>query len=121
MAANHAQALFRIKCLHTFAWAVFAGAIILIPLATLSSRFSTALWLSMLVWLEVGVLAANRWRCPLTDLAARHTIDRQDNFDIFLPLWLARWNKTIFGTLFVLAQLHLWWRWPPGHPMLSAL
>ncbi len=38
---------------------------------------------------EVAVLAFNGMRCPLTDLAARYTDDRRDNFDIYLPLWLA--------------------------------
>jgi hypothetical protein len=29
-------------------------------------------------------------------------LGRRDNFDIYLPLWLARRNKAIFGALFVL-------------------
>jgi hypothetical protein len=35
-----------------------------------------------LVLVECVVLAANRMRCPLTDLAARFTEERLDNFDI---------------------------------------
>ena len=27
--------------------------------------------------------------------------DRRDNFDIFLPAWLARYNKVIFGSLYL--------------------
>jgi hypothetical protein len=34
-------------------------------------------------------------------VAARYTPDRQDNFDIYLPLWLARHNKLIFGAAYV--------------------
>ena len=63
------------------------------------------------VLVEVLVLVANRMRCPLTDVAAKFTDDRRDNFDIFLPLWLARHNKRIFGTLFALdlmLTLALW-------------
>ena len=67
-----------------------------------------------LVWLEVAVLAANDLHCPLTAIAARHTGDRAPNFDIFLPECLARWNKHIFGTLFAVAELYLWWHWPAG-------
>jgi hypothetical protein len=48
---------------------------------------------------EVVVLAVNGWRCPLTGVAARYTDDRRENFDIDLPLWLARHNKRIFGAL----------------------
>jgi hypothetical protein len=53
----------------------------------------------------------NRCRCPLTDVAARHTDARADNFDIYLPLWLARWNKTIFGTLFFVGEMYLLREW----------
>ena len=53
------------------------------------------------VAVEVVILALNRMRCPLTNVAERYTDDRRDNFDIYLPLWLARYNKQIFGTLFV--------------------
>jgi len=51
------------------------------------------------------ILAANQGRCPLTGLAARYTEQRTANFDIYLPLWLARHNKTIFGALFVAGVL----------------
>ena len=57
------------------------------------------------------VLALNRWTCPLTPVAARYTDDRSDNFDIFLPEWLARHNKTVFGALYIggLALLLVTW------------
>ncbi len=98
-----------IRLAHTLAWAVFAGAIVAIPVFTLAGRLGAAGWLSLLVWGEVFVLAMNRLRCPLTAVAARYTDDRSANFDIFLPLWLARWNKQIFGTLFAAAELGLVW------------
>lgn len=47
------------------------------------------------------MLALNGGRCPLTPLAARYTTERSDNFDIFLPAWVARHNKAIFGALYV--------------------
>jgi hypothetical protein len=61
--------------------------------------------------MECGVLALNRGRCPLTGLAARYTDDRADNFDIYLPAFIARHNKVIFGTLFVFGVAVLLWRW----------
>lgn len=103
------QRLFAIKVVHTIAWAVFAGAILVIPFATLAGNRRLAVWLSFLVWGEVAVLALNRLRCPLTAIAARYTDDRSPNFDIFLPRWLAQWNKQIFGSLFAASQLMLWW------------
>jgi hypothetical protein len=47
------------------------------------------------------VLPFNHFKCPLTDIAARFTTDRRDNFDIYLPLWLACHNKQLFGALYV--------------------
>ena len=47
----------------------------------------------------------------LTPIAARYTDARHDNFDIYLPAWLARHNKTIFGALYgggILFTLALW-------------
>ena len=54
-----------------------------------------------LVLVEVVVLALNKWRCPLTALAARYTTHRRANFDIYLPEWLAKHNKAILGTIYV--------------------
>ena len=65
----------------------------------------------MIILAECGVLALNKGRCPLTNLAARFTEDRADNFDIYLPDWLARHNKAIFGTLFVVNELIVLWFW----------
>jgi len=60
---------------------------------------------------EVAVLVVNRMRCPLTGVAARYTGDRAENFDIYLPLWLAKYNKEIFGTLFALGIVYTVIRW----------
>ncbi len=78
-----------IKSLHTFVWAVFAGSILAIPFFAYSRKLSVAWILIGFVLIEVVVLAANRMRCPLTDVAGRYTKDRQDNFDIYLPLCVA--------------------------------
>jgi hypothetical protein len=101
-----------IKLAHTIVWTFFVACIVAIPLAGVVKRFDGVLVLTALVLLECVVILTNRGRCPLTDVAARCTDDRADNFDIYLPLWLARHNKTIFGTLFVAGELFVlgcWW------------
>jgi hypothetical protein len=103
--------LWRIKMAHTVIWAVFAGAILAIPVAVYFGRVNWAFWLSLLVWIEVLVLVFNRMRCPLTGFAERYTDDRSGNFDIFIPEALARNNKLIFGILFAAAEIYLLWRW----------
>ncbi len=109
--SDNDRKLFLIRLAHTLVWAVFASSIVAIPVATALGHLRAALWLSLLVWIEVAILIANRMRCPLTGIAAHYTDDRADNFDIFLPAWLARHNKTIFGALFAIGELHLLWRW----------
>jgi hypothetical protein len=74
-------------------------------------RFRLAAWLVCIVMVEVLVLLFNGVRCPLTDIAALYTEECRDNFDIYLPLWIARNNKAIFGTLFVLGSLFTLARW----------
>ena len=108
-------ALVAVKVAHTVAWAFFAGCILAIPVVSWLGKHSAAAWLIGIVLVEVAILVVNRWRCPLTSLAARFTHERHDNFDIYLPLWLARHNKLIFGTLFCLAIVFAYarWAWPP--------
>ncbi len=90
-----------VKLIHTVAWAFFASCVVLISFAALRQRFALAGALIGVVAVESFVLIFNAWRCPLTDIAARYTTDRRPNFDIYLPSWLAQYNKHIFGTLYV--------------------
>ena len=89
-----------VKAVHTVVWAFFATCILAIPYFAWRRQLETAWILIAIVTIEVAVLTANRMRCPLTAIAARYTDDRRANFDIYLPLWLARHNKLIFGALF---------------------
>jgi hypothetical protein len=91
--------------LHTLIWAFLAASILALPIVAVTRRFRWAAILTGLVLLECGVLALNAGRCPLSDLAARFTDDRAHNFDIYLPNWLARHNKIVFGVLFVVGEM----------------
>jgi hypothetical protein len=108
MSRDHAL-LVTVRLAHTFVWAVFAGCVVAIAPLALAGELRAASACAALVAVEVAVLAANHWRCPLTGVAARYTRDRRDNFDIYLPLWLARHNKHVFGTLYVVALGCLAW------------
>jgi hypothetical protein len=74
-------------------------------------HFGWALIFTVIILSECAVLAINGGRCPLTDWAARFTDDRADNFDIYLPNWVARHNKAIFGTLFAVNEVVVLWLW----------
>jgi len=105
------NALLAVKIVHTIAWAFFAGCIVAIPVVSWLGHHTAAAWLIGIVFVEVAILLINGWRCPLTLLAERFTHERHDNFDIYLPMWLARHNKLIFGVLFCLGLAFAWVRW----------
>lgn len=94
-----------IKAIHTLAWAFFVACIVAIPFLAWARRFELALLFIGIVSFEAAVIVVNRWRCPLTAVAARYTDDRRPNFDIYLPEWLALYNKEVFGPLFIAGVL----------------
>jgi len=100
-----------IKTVHTIVWAFFAGCILWLPLLAWQRDYNRALLMIGIVLVEVAILGASGLQCPLTRVAARCTHDRRANFDIYLPLWLARYNKVIFGTLFVAGLAITFARW----------
>jgi len=106
-----AHKLQQIKLLHTAVWAVMVASILALPWLGWLGKFRWAAGLTLLILAECLVLAFNGGRCPLTDVAARYTDDRACNFDIYLPMWLACQNKLIFGSLFVVGELVVLWRW----------
>lgn len=101
-----------VKSIHTAIWLFFVVCIFGAPLSASLGRFKLAWILVGLVAVESIVLLFNRWTCPLTNVAARYTAQREDNFDIYLPLWLAKNNKSIFTPLYVLGTFYVafaWW------------
>jgi hypothetical protein len=103
--------LLAIKLLHTLVWAIFVACILGIFVCAWLGRLDFAAVLIGVVMGEVLVLLFNQMRCPLTGVAARYTSERTDNFDIYLPLWLAKHNKSVFGTLYVLGIAYTLVEW----------
>ena len=109
--SNPPRALVAIKLLHTAVWVLFVVCIVAVPVTAALRRFAMTAVFGGIVLLECVVLAVNRGRCPLTDLAARHAPADAPNFDIYLPAWVAKYNKQIFGTIFVLGSLFALAEW----------
>jgi len=105
------RSLRTIKVIHTIVWAFFAGSIVAIPVLAWLEDYPAALLFIAIVFVEVVILVINGMRCPLTGVAARYTDDRRDNFDIYLPEWLARHNKVVFGLLYGLGIVFTIARW----------
>lgn len=109
---NHHAALRMVKLAHTAIWGFFVACILGAPLAAWHHHFALAAVLLGVVAIEGLVLWLNKGACPLTGIAARYTAQREENFDIYLPRWLARHNKRIFTPLYLFGAActaFLWW------------
>lgn len=93
--------LVSIKLIHTIVWGVMAAASLYILYAGIFNIVSFWLWICIaLLCLESIILLINKWTCPLTPLALKYTPAKGDNFDIYLPNFIAKYNKFIFGSIF---------------------
>ncbi|MDQ2771285.1 MAG: hypothetical protein M3Y54_12385 [Bacteroidota bacterium] len=98
-----AARLWRIKALHTAVWAFFVAAILVVLYGGITNSITVYTWIaSGLVVAEGLVLLVFKSHCPLTLLARKYSTSTKDNFDIFLPEWLARYNKLIFSVLYAI-------------------
>lgn len=100
-----ARALFFTRLLHTVIWAVMAASILALPVLAVAGRFAWAWAVTLLMALEGVALGLSGGECPLTGVARRYTDEDGPAFDIFLPAFIAKWNKQIFGALFVLGEV----------------
>ncbi len=95
-----------IKIVHTVIWTFFVVAIFYILYAGIWDKLNLYVFIAIgLVVVEGLVLLAFKWRCPLTVLGLKYTEDTETGFDIFLPKWLAKNNKTIFTTIYVIGVI----------------
>lgn len=95
--------LFLVKIIHTLIWAFFVFVIGYVLYAGIFDELGVWVWIAIgLIILEGAVLMLNNGSCPLTPVAAKYASKREDNFDIFLPNWLARNNKIIFSSIWLL-------------------
>lgn len=95
-----------IKTLHTLIWIFFNIVVGYMLYAVIINKLDNWLWLCYVLILTEGlVLLLFKWTCPLTLLARNYSDSARDNFDIFLPEWLAKYTKLIYTclSLFILA------------------
>lgn len=92
-----------IKLLHTLVWAFFVAIIFYIVYSGIINHITTFTWISIaLVIVEGLVLLIFKMFCPISLMARRYSDSEKANFDIFLPEWLAKYNKEIFTSIYVL-------------------
>lgn len=95
--------LFYIKLTHTVIWFFYVCIICYILYAGIYRKLDAYLWTAIgLVVFEGFVLLLFKGKCPLTVVGAKYSESREVGFDIFIPQWLARHNKLIFTTIFMI-------------------
>jgi hypothetical protein len=90
-----------IKIIHTLVWVIFVAMIGFVLWSGITQNVTTYSWLAAIAVLGEGaVLLIFKGHCPLTLMARRYSSSTRENFDIYLPNWLATHNKLIFSILF---------------------
>ena len=97
-----------VKIIHTIIWVFFNVVIFYLLYAVITYKIDKWVWISIgLVVIEGIVLIVFKAICPVTLVARRYSNSEKHNFDIYLPNWLARYNKLIYTTIFIIAILIL--------------
>lgn len=103
--------LIAIKVLHTVIWVLLSAVVFYLLYGVITDHIDRWFWYDLgLIGAEVAVLLIFRLSCPLTVVARRYSHSTRANFDIYLPEWLARHNKTIYSLLMAVVLLVLAFR-----------
>lgn len=91
-----------VKIIHTLVWLFFNVVLFYMAYAVIINKIDKFIWIGIgLIVLEGIVLLIFNKTCPLTIIARKYSDSTKDNFDIYLPNWLAKWNKLIYTALFL--------------------
>lgn len=89
-----------IKVVHTLVWIFFNVVIFYMLYAVIINKIDIWLWVCYgLILLEGLTLLLFKMYCPLTVWAKKYSNSNKENFDIYLPNWLAKYNKLIYTSL----------------------
>jgi len=100
-----------VKTLHTIIWLFFNVVIFYLLYAVIVNRIDKWIWICIgLIVLEGIVLIIFKKVCPVTLIARKYSNSQKDNFDIYLPNWLARYNKEIYSIIVFIAIVILVYR-----------
>lgn len=89
-----------VKVIHTLIWIFFNFVIFYMLYAVLQNKIDRWLWIGYgLVFLEGITLVLFKFFCPLTLIARKYSESTKDNFDIYLPNWLAKYTKLIYTSI----------------------
>jgi hypothetical protein len=108
---NNQFKLILIKIIHTIIWIFFNLVLIYMAYEVIFNKIDNFIWIGIgLILLEFIVLLFFKMMCPLTIVARKYSNSNKENFDIYLPKWLAKYNKLIYTTFFIIIILGLIYR-----------
>ena len=100
-----------IKIIHTLIWIFFNIVLFYLYYAVISNKIDRYVWIGLSLFVLEGlVLLIFNKQCPLTIVARRYSNSNQHNFDIYLPNWLAKYNKLIYTILLLVVIVMLLFR-----------
>lgn len=100
------------KSIHSLIWLFFNGVIFYLYYAVITNKIDKWVWFCIgIILLEGGVLLLFKRICPITLIARKYSDSTKENFDIFLPNWLAKYNKLIYTILFIIVLVLLLFRY----------
>jgi hypothetical protein len=95
-----------VKVIHTMVWIFFNIVIFYMLYAVIVNKLNAWLWIGYgLVALEGLTLVVFKCSCPITNIARRYSISSKDNFDIYLPNWLAKHTVVICVSILVVVTI----------------
>jgi len=101
-----------IKLIHTLVWVFFNVVIFYLLYAVVTGKIDKWVWICLgLIAFEMLILLMFKMMCPLTVIARKYSDSTKDNFDIYLPNWLARHNKLIYSIIVGIILVILFFRW----------
>jgi hypothetical protein len=100
-----------IKIIHTLIWVFFNGVLFYMAYAVIMNHINLFVWIGIILIIVEGmILLTFKNVCPLTIMARKYSTSMKDNFDIYLPEWLAKYNKVIYTTFFILIIFGIMYR-----------
>ena len=92
-----------IKLIHTAIWIFFNVVIFYLFYAVITDKIDKWIWIGLGLFLLEGiVLLVFKMKCPLTVIARRYSNSTKENFDIYLPNWVAKYNKLIYTSILLI-------------------
>ncbi|MBK9980937.1 MAG: hypothetical protein IPP15_00695 [Saprospiraceae bacterium] len=97
-----------VKSIHSLIWVFFNVVIFYLLYAVIADKIDRWVWICIgLIALEGLVLLVFKSICPVTLIARKYSDSTRANFDIYLPNWLAKYNKLIYTIIVGIALVIL--------------